>query len=219
MSASNVGHAHLLRSYDPRTHLSYNCTIVEAALLCLAYPGLLDPIRLGNAHLAEDLYDASFGCNNPVNVILKEAQEIFGNSAYLSLIISFGSGKSTISISQPTTGQILRDMVPALSQISLASEIPHNELQRRTQTLGVYFRFNTEYTVDSLALEEWLDSNQIAIQTRIYLQDENNNQRLDSVVEAMIARSNTILLATISKIYIPSYINYLTLHFRYASSG
>lgn len=200
-AVGDVSRTRLLRSYQGRSFHSPSCTIVDAALATLASPGLMEPITIEGVGTSEDFIDADISCSNPTLELLREASDVFGPHIQIFSIVSLGCGRENPDVNSKggTTGPSARELVTAQTHISIACERTHEDLQRRTRNLNIYFRFNPGRDLNSSQTEEWKQVSFHKIQTMSYLQMELVSQRLDAAVNALHSSLTGVLLSVLSK--------------------
>jgi hypothetical protein len=198
LAADNISRPRLFRSYTGRSGAT-NCTIVEAVLMTLASPGIIDPINIDDDGIEAKYMDSSLGFNNPTQIALQEASDLFGPDRGLSSIISFGTGNGTISLSPHIPGAGPMDqLIEKLRNISQQCEPTHQELLQRTEDLGVYFRFNPERNLEPSQLMEWSHRSLIKVHTETYFAEFSPSQLLNRALKSIILPETKVTLERIS---------------------
>lgn len=183
MSAHAVspGMPRLFRNYETGWNQDYDCTIWQAVRATTTSPLLFKPIKIGPRGLEEPFIDGSFGCNNPLDILLEEAWKVFPER-HVASIVSLGAGQLS-----PTSSLTL-DVVDFLAEVASDCEEIANEAELQlTEVPGVYFRFNVSRSLES----ESGDWDQVAVvkaQTASYMSTEEISQRMVGAVEAMASR-------------------------------
>jgi hypothetical protein len=169
------------------------------------------------------LVDAMVGYANPTKELLLEAQEVFGEEAHVSAIVSIGSGKDTSS--KPAERHEENGMVAALmqviyfvlfiillgyggkdnasrttptasalNQVSRSGESTHAELERRLHDAFIYYRLNVEQSLVGLK-----NAPRIYSFTQVYLKKADIDSRLNELVKAIQAQPKGKTLKELSK--------------------
>jgi len=174
----------LFRSYHSHeTHLE--CKIWEAARATSAAPTFFKRIEIGNN---QPFIDGGLGCNNPSNVVLKEAKEIF-STRKIGCLISIGTGQvELINIKKPGFFQqiIPTDVIEALKKISTDCEETHQDMLHLFDNLpNTYFRLNVEHGMQGIELSEWDKMANVEGHTMQYLRRKEVDRMLNLVVNAI----------------------------------
>lgn len=195
-SAGDVARIRFLRSYRGRTFHSASCTIIDAALATLSSSGFLEPIAIEGIGASEDFVDGDISCSNPTLELLREATDLFGPDMKVFAIVSLGSGREIADAnSQGTTDSIAREL---MRHFNIACERAHEDLQRRTRNLEIYFRFNPGQDISSSQPREWKQISFLKTQTTSYLQMEMVSQQLDAAVSALHCNPTGVPLSVLS---------------------
>lgn len=176
-------------------------------LICLSSPGYLQPISIGEPDQAQYYTDASMGFNNPIGILIQESVELFGIASDIRVIMSFGSGKDATVFPQ-TSESIPDKLIAALAYIERSCESAHQDWQRRTNGLGIYYRFNVEKHLQLHNIREWSQSSLIVSFTQEYYLDAQVSDRLDEALKALQRESDLVKLKTIGTcLYCVEYIH------------
>jgi hypothetical protein len=220
MSTSHLGQCRLLRSYPVRnTLINYKPTVIEALRTTWATPNLFPPVRIGPLYREEEIVSAVHGYNNPTLEVMKEALDLFGPNAYLSCLLSLGTGKGIIksfgagaSGAGGAAGAPREDFAASekseptnplsiLEQLTTDGESIAEEVSRRIGNLGIYFRFSVTHGLnfDDLAVQRDGVSTkfgEIIAHTTGYLLENITSSSLDKSI-ASAEKSSTISLEMI----------------------
>jgi hypothetical protein len=171
-----------------------DCTILQAACATIASLEVYEPVIIGDEE-GQSLYiDAMTGYANPTNEALKEAERLFGNDTIVSNIVSVGSGKPELRQQQDAcTRNRLSDI---LKQAINDTERVHNDIHHRFQDLGIYFRFN----VEGIPPMNTSTGRITRMQTVAYLENMDNNLRMDRAVKSLQERKGIKALKELSTI-------------------
>jgi hypothetical protein len=166
-------HTALLRSYDSTSPKEVDCAVWEAGRATSAASSFFDPIQIGP--FQESFVDGATGCNNPVEKILEEALEIWGEGVKgrINCILSIGTGQP----SERGFGKGLKGIASTLIRISTETEQTATRFARvNVPFLGaplprkhIYFRFNVVKGLEEIGLERHEDKAKIAAATKVYL--------------------------------------------------
>lgn len=203
---TNIDYICPLRSYRGRSFSRLNVTIVEAILVSLASPTDLGPIPLGEEDERGLYINAGSSGHNPTKLLLQETQDLLGQSINVASIISFGSGKLGTGIASPFLPTPSHPFAPPTSMVSslkplklplnhssklretlqqllVSGEGTHEDLEGRTENLGVYFRFNEERYVGTVSIHDLEHASQIIEMTMGFLQESHINKKLNRAIE------------------------------------
>ncbi|KAF2014032.1 FabD/lysophospholipase-like protein [Aaosphaeria arxii CBS 175.79] len=185
--ANNMEHPRLFRTYPVRKNESPNCQIWEAARATTAAPTIFKRIAIGEeGHAKEEFIDGGLGHNNPVNLVLREAKEIFGDKRPVRCLLSIGTGHPGINgLAKPNAFQrfLPTGLIEVVKRIALSCEDTHIKLKNNFQAPGIYFRLNVARGAEDISLEEWEKIPLLTTHTKSYIEDVNED--IDKVVAAM----------------------------------
>jgi hypothetical protein len=128
---------------------------------------------------------ADLGANNPVGELLSEASALFGANSKVAILLSLGSGHPG-TISMPITDETRKSDI--YRQIISDSEVLAEEIKKRVENAGIYFRFSVRQGMqknDSTTSDEpgW-----IFAQASSYMKDEETITVVScSVIQSTIA--------------------------------
>lgn len=181
----------IFRSYPAIGRDPIKCEIWEAARATSAAPTFFKEVKIkiaGGTTLR--FVDGGLKCNNPVGIVMEEAEKAFGGDQSLGCIVSLGSGlKSAIGVKSPTGYQKILPigLLNALGDIATDSQgIADSTARRFRKKSDVYYRFNAT-NVGDLSLAEWESADDIVSHTRSYCSDPEVSERIDRVVETLFA--------------------------------
>jgi len=120
-----------------------------------------------------EFIDAGLGHNNPTEVLLSEAQDIFLDEI-CGCVISIGTGLSGAIAIEDKRLSILN----ALKKMATNSEAVHRRLAKRLPE-DVYFRFNVNKGLDDITLSDWEKSSRISAHTSSYLAEVDINREIN----------------------------------------
>ncbi|KKF92131.1 Vegetative incompatibility protein HET-E-1 [Ceratocystis platani] len=160
-----------LTTYDTPAYLT-DCKVWEAARATSAALTLFDPIKLGRHGI--EFIDASYGYNNPCEVLIWEAERQFPGRPII--ILSIGAGLGDVVETSDSRGPVLEP----LRKMATISERTDLRLKQKYNSPGVYHRFNVKIGLrDNKALDRQM-LGAISAHTINYL--EENNQSVEQFV-------------------------------------
>jgi predicted acylesterase/phospholipase RssA len=176
----------LLRTYQSHKPHS-NCKIWEAARATSAAPTFFKRVEIGRNK--QPFIDGGLGCNNPSQLVLNEAKARFGGARHIGCLVSVGTGQAEVpSIKKPGLFQqiIPTDVINALRKITTDCGATHQEMLRRFAGSGnTYFRLNVEQGMQGIGLSKWEKLSIVEAHTVQYMEMEEVEKKLDSLVNAI----------------------------------
>ncbi|KDR66101.1 hypothetical protein GALMADRAFT_259793 [Galerina marginata CBS 339.88] len=187
----------LFRTYEShKTHS--NCKIWEAARATSAAPTFFKRIEIGRG---QPFIDGGLGRNNPSQVVLEEARDIFGGRQ-IGCLLSIGTGKAEVTaIEKPGLFQqiIPTDVIDALKGIATDCENTHQDMLRHFANLpNTYFRLNVEQGMQGIKLSESEKLSNVEAHTTNYLADREVEPKLALLVSAIRVPKGQVLLEQLS---------------------
>ncbi|KAF7778948.1 hypothetical protein Agabi119p4_3293 [Agaricus bisporus var. burnettii] len=183
-NAHNMDSPVLFRTYQSReTH--FNCKIWEAARATSAAPTFFKRIEIGRD---QPFIDGGLGRNNPSQVVLEEANALFG-TRQIGCLVSIGTGQAEITkIKEPGLYQriIPTGVISALKAISTDCESTHQAMLRRFANLpNTYFRLNVDQGMQGIQLSKWEKLSNVEAHTDQYMQKVEVAEKLPLLVSAL----------------------------------
>ena len=176
----------LFRTYQSREPHS-NCKIWEAARATSAAPTFFKRIVIGQNK--QPYIDGGLGCNNPSQLILNEARALFGAARHIGCLVSIGTGQAKVTdIKKPGFFQQIlpTDVIDALKKITTDCDTTHQEMLRRfTGLRDTYFRLNVDQGMQGIGLSKWEKLSIVEAHTVQYMEMEEVEKKLDSLVNAI----------------------------------
>jgi predicted acylesterase/phospholipase RssA len=190
MPANNMEYPRRFRTYPVRVLASANCEIWEAARATSAAPTFFKRIEIDDGSGGkEEFVDGGMGCNNPVNQVLAEARDVFGNDRMVGCLVSIGTGHpGTIGLARPDSFQkfLPTKLIDVLKKIATDCEKTANELSTRFQDYeSFYYRFNVEHGAEGISLEEWEKMGELTEHTKAYLHKVAVSKAIDEIVNIL----------------------------------
>ena len=175
-----------LRAY--RSDTGGGTKIWEAARATSAASGFFDPISIGRH--GQEYVDAGLGCNNPVNEVWTEAQDIWSSeggdlATLVNCFISIGTGNPGTS---PIEDGAFKIFTKTLKDIATETERTAETFAKSNRSLFFrqrYFRFNVDQGLQSVGLEEYKKENIIASTTMSYMESLQVRTDMRSCSQAM----------------------------------
>ena len=182
------------RNYRPSGPAPLNPRIWEAARATSAATSFFDPIAIGP--FGQEFLDGATGANNPVEIALEEARDIWPNAMpRLQYIISIGTGEPSLS----AFGNNLMSIGRTLVRISTDANAVATQFARAHPELAVggdrsrhiYQRFNVSKGLENIKLHETAKTSEIASATHRYLDEDEQRARLRAFGAALQVGSST----------------------------
>jgi patatin-like phospholipase/acyl hydrolase len=167
----------LFKTYD-RSESLKDCTIWQVARATSAATTFFRSIKCGRDEI--EFIDAGFGYNNPCDVLLDEAREIFPNSE-LGCVLSIGTGLRGVVKIQDSR----RSILTALKEMATSSQKVADRLEGRFGDSTIYYRFDVRRGLEDISLSDWKETSTISAHTRNYLQEER--RRIDLCAKTLQA--------------------------------
>jgi hypothetical protein len=136
------------------------------------------------------------GSGNPTRELVSEAYNLFGRDAYVSTIMSIGSGRLG-ALAAPSTASkdewanVLRDVVKGCEQVA-------QEMETQVGHLGIYHRFSVEQGLQRIYGAGPNDIGWLNTQVYSYLDDAQVSRKLDHCVESLRLRQGQVTLEKLS---------------------
>lgn len=142
-----------------------NVKIWEAVRATSAAPTFFDPIHING----EEYVDGGLGCNNPCKEVYEEAQRLWPDRE-IGCIISLGTGMPRVlSMQNPSllSSWWPKDWTETLLRVATLCDQIHQEMLRKRELRGKYFRFNVQQGMQTISLEEWKKLGEVATHTEV----------------------------------------------------
>ena len=165
----------LFKTYD-RSESLKDCTIWQVARATSAATTFFKSIKCGRDDI--EFIDAGFGYNNPCDVLLEEAQNIFPGREF-GCILSIGTGLGAVVMIKDSR----RSILDALKEMASSSKKVADRLDNRFSDDTVYYRFNVQRGLEDVTLSDWRQMSSTSAHTRNYLQDAR--RRIDLCSKAL----------------------------------
>ncbi|EKM76834.1 hypothetical protein AGABI1DRAFT_86896 [Agaricus bisporus var. burnettii JB137-S8] len=196
-NAHNMDSPVLFRTYQSReTH--FNCKIWEAARATSAAPAFFKRIEIGRN---QPFIDGGLGRNNPSQVVLEEANALFGARQF-GCLVSIGTGQAEITkIKEPGLYQriIPAGVIGALKAISTDCESTHQAMLRRFANLpNTYFRLNVDQGMHGIELSKVEKLCNVEAHTAQYMQKVEVAEKLALLVSAIKVPRGQLTLEQLS---------------------
>jgi len=165
-------HAVLLRSYQTwvPSEENYDCLIWEAARATSAAPLFFEPTTFRSTRAT--FVDGGLRLNNPITEVLNEANHLYPNATYKS-IISIGTGWIDVrglAVSQIRCHDVIRTCIGlSLNANNEAQKFVRERQGRDLAEKGIYHRFDVDRGLDTIKLDHWQHLDDIDAYTEGYL--------------------------------------------------
>src|SRR5215471_3391447 len=91
--AISMAHPYLFRTYKVGDLMNPNCCIWEAARATTAAPTFFKRISIGEPGQAKtEFVDGALKCNNPTELVIGDARQLFGDTQRVGMVVSVGTG-------------------------------------------------------------------------------------------------------------------------------
>ncbi|CCA77173.1 hypothetical protein PIIN_11155 [Serendipita indica DSM 11827] len=188
---TNMSNPYYIRSYPSRGVQTAPCTILQAAMACMADPTLYPPVTFGKFHRRVTLIEAPARFANPTKLLLREAEIIYTENGGVRLILSLGCGDPELLTVEEYHGG------PGRLQYGVESEQVHQDLLSRLKDTRIYYRLHPRGQFG-------LSEDPADIQARVggFLQDVDISSSVDAVVRTIDEgwTQHAIALGDISKL-------------------
>lgn len=173
-----------LRSYDTSAVKEVDCEIWEAGRATSAASTFFDPIKIGE--LGEEFIDGGTGFNNPVNEVLNEARDIWGQETdrRIQCIVSIGTGRPP----SPKFGGNAYAVVMTLKDLATDTQKTAEDFAKNHKAdalAGRNFRFNVSHGLEDVGLEEYKEKSTIAAATKAYLSEPEVRDLVEKCAKAL----------------------------------
>ena len=185
-----------LRSYESATALIEDgATIWEAARATSAASGFFDPITIGKYGL--EYVDAGLGCNNPVDEVWTEAQDIWSPEeddlgVLVKCFLSIGTGDPGTS---PINDNVFKMFTKTLKEIATETEATAGLFAKKNRGLLYqkrYFRFTVDQGLQNVGLEEYEKEKEIVAATTRYMESQHILLQTRECAQAMKDKECTL---------------------------
>jgi hypothetical protein len=150
---------------------------------------MFNPVTIGVGHKRVVLIDAMVGCANPAKELLREAEDVFGEDAEVSSIVSIGAGKGIVSVAFEDGREV--GISEGLKRGLAIGEQVHDDLLGRLEATNVYYRFNVEYELSA-------DPEVAFAHVSTYLRERTTSGKVDSAIKNIHSRPTGVKLRDIS---------------------
>ena len=143
----------LFRTHDTSDSLK-DCTIWEVARATSAATTFFKSIKCGRDEI--EFIDAGFGCNNPCEILIREAQALFPDDDF-DCILSIGTGmRGTVSIKNTR-----KSIFDALKAMATSSQKVAQRLENVYSDRDLYYRFDVSYGLEDIVLSDWKETSRL----------------------------------------------------------
>lgn len=184
------------RAYQSeRALVEDRATIWEAARATSAASGFFDPISIGKH--GQEYVDAGLGCNNPVDEVWTEAQDIWSSeeddlAALVKCFISIGTGNpGTNPIENGVFKMFSKTLKDIVTETEKTAEV-FAQTHRGLHSDRRYFRFNVEQGLQSVGLEEYKREKEIVSATSLYMESQHMQLQTRNCSQAMKDKECTL---------------------------
>lgn len=178
----------ILRSYKStkasQSSPAERLSIWQAARATSAAPTFFSPLQVTKNGTTYEYIDGGFGNNNPVELLLQEASNMWCDihtqdmrpERDTGLLLSFGTGSADLNRVDDTKlihrimNQLHRPTayVPAMQKLATSTELSHEKMLNRD--IPGFFRFSTLHGIQDVKLWEYTKAEQIVTDSEAYLE-------------------------------------------------
>ncbi|KAG5333550.1 hypothetical protein C0989_005462 [Termitomyces sp. Mn162] len=188
----------IFRSYLVKANQGYNCTVVEAARATTASPQFFKSVSIGARGLTEKFIGAHLGYNNPMNLVLEEAELVFGASQPVACIVSIGAGHPG-HISWKSSKLFTSMLMKVLMDISTSCEASVESFVKQYKNLpGIFYRLNVDQGLQKMALDDWNSLGEIKTHSVNYLNKAEITQKVGIIVDTLHSSPQKITLGVLT---------------------
>ncbi|KAL2884830.1 Vegetative incompatibility protein HET-E-1 [Ceratocystis lukuohia] len=155
----------LLTTYDTSERFM-GCKVWNVARATSAAVTFFDSIKLGRDDI--EFIDASYGYNNPCEVLIREAKKQFPDEEMI--ILSIGAGLGDVVEIKDSKSSVLE----ALSTMAASSKQTDLRLRETYGRTKVYHRFNVQNGLKDTSISDWHELSNISAHTMNYLNENND---------------------------------------------
>ncbi|KAG8950920.1 hypothetical protein FRC04_006984 [Tulasnella sp. 424] len=166
-------------NYPPKLFRTYNnrfqkqsadrCEIWEAARATSCAPSFFPDIEVEGIRYS----DGGLGYNNPAELVLKEAQSLWGKDHEIGCLLSIGTGSKESFIHTFDNLTHLVNLLGIFQDIALSCERVHKRLENDLFVSHFYHRFNPVLT-ETIGLEEWAKTRELKAIAWEYMAENHN---------------------------------------------
>ena len=136
------------------------------------------------------------GNNNPVELAIQEAKNIFPPDSQVACIVSIGTGRPMpigLANSSGLRQNLPLELIKALEKIATDCQKKADELSERfLHCRGLYHRLNVESGLADIALEEWGRLNEVKTHTTAYLEKPEMRRKIEKIVDILLERNDAV---------------------------
>ncbi|KAG8925718.1 hypothetical protein FRC00_003713 [Tulasnella sp. 408] len=173
--------AKLFRTYNNRFqgHFADQCQIWEAARATSCAPSVFPDIQVEGVNYS----DGGLGNNNPTQLVLQEAQSLWGPDQQIGCLLSLGTGSVDSFMRRFNTPLDFVNILGIFKRIALSCNAVHEELRSNQLVTPFYYRFNP--TMNAVSFDEWKKIPELEDIAQRYLAD--NRREVAEFARAMCA--------------------------------
>ncbi|CAE6451770.1 unnamed protein product, partial [Rhizoctonia solani] len=151
----------------------------------MAHPDFFKSIDITENSLKYTLVSGELGASNPLAHVLTEVRELYPGR-HVSCIMSIGAGHvGTIRIPDSTYHWASLTQGTKIKSMASDSERVAEEMAKRFQGTGVYFRFNVDQGIQDIEADDWEKLSSVNAHTRAYLIKNEVRGNLDDATKAV----------------------------------
>lgn len=122
--------------------------------------------------------------NNPVQLVLREAIDVWGDHVEDAILISLGTGNAPDTAFAGNAPQIVKKLKEIATQTEETANVFLGGEGRSMAQKGRYSRFNVP-NIAQIGLEEWREKGKITSLTENYVDNEETRPKIEACIEKL----------------------------------
>ncbi|KIO25015.1 hypothetical protein M407DRAFT_211325, partial [Tulasnella calospora MUT 4182] len=175
--------AKLFRTYNNRfqQHSADHCQIWEAARATSCAPSFFPEIQVDGVYYS----DGGLGYNNPTELLLQEAQSLWGPDQRIGCLLSIGTGSVDSFMKRFNDPLDIVKFIGIFKRMALSCDTVHQKMRSNQLVQPFYYRFNPTMK-ENVSLDEWKKIRELEGVARQYL--ATNSRKVAGFAGAMRGR-------------------------------
>ncbi|KIM30136.1 hypothetical protein M408DRAFT_22187 [Serendipita vermifera MAFF 305830] len=194
--SARIDHPQAFRTYSSRG-ASLNPLVIDAVCATMSLPSYFQPVMIGPPRRQQSFVGGVLGANNPTQLLLKEAYNIYGQDRRVASIISIGCGMARARPQaanlrdEPDVGKLLKEMVGGCEVIA-------NQLSTWLWNVDGYLRLNASMDMETMKTRDWNSLGGIESQTSFHLARSEISEALGTALGHLRERIGTATLGQLN---------------------
>ncbi|KIM30138.1 hypothetical protein M408DRAFT_66578, partial [Serendipita vermifera MAFF 305830] len=194
--SARIDHPQSFRTYSSRGS-SLNPTIIDAVCATMSLPSYFQPVKIGPPRRQRSFVGGVVGANNPTQLLLKEACNIYGQDRRVAQIMSIGCGMAQPQTENSRDGP---DMAKLMREMMGDCEVVANELSTWLWNVDGYLRLNVSMDMETMKTRDWSNLSGIENPTAVHLAKSEISEALGTALGHLRERIGTATLGQLSKL-------------------